>query len=583
MPAINKRVRRKVTRKIEDVSGYHPIAGRVGATRTLIDTPIPGLIYVRIEGSGQVVTAINSIAPSEYNHPVLLARSKTNKKMWEVIASRQAYNVPLNGNLRNHHAQHEYPGLDTVWVKADQFLPFLVLPKTVFTVQIYGGIATLHNERFTIANQELNLIDDLPETGAVWVLIEVDSTGAIDTVVSTEYDSKELLTPDLIPQASAGAWDICAVRLYAGQEQIQRTLGTDNDIADLRFGRSDGNAHNHNGTHPRRWLDTTNPSIDDDVTAGFLVSDLWINTVDDVAFILLDNTDGAAAWQQIGGNGTMVIDDLTSQVPAVDDHFDLTNPASGIVMLIWNGTFQRPEHFTMDGDNEGLTTDFSPDGTDTLVAVYGVGNFITLTDAFRSTIDAQFDALEEKTTLHKDDLVVIEDSEDGFSKKKAKKSKISNFKIEYEVSATEAGQTQNATTAGSFQTHRAFVEITQPIRLSSVAWDVNNAATYRLRIYRGWQTTTHFFSGNFVASGAEAADWGVNQYLMPGKYVFELYRTEGANTLKHHTTDSSIADPLVLGYMIVERTQYDASFNIGFSPALRLTSYLGTEVVDENS
>jgi hypothetical protein len=237
--ATTKSVKRKLTEKIEKVSGFQNVVpGRVGRSSTEIDTGIPGLIYVRIEGSGQVVTAVNTVAPSEYNHPVLLARSKANKKLWEVIASRQAYTVPVNRDLRYHHSQHEHPNPDTVWVKGDQFLPFLVTPDTGFVVKIFGGVVTLGGTRYLVANQSLDLSSLQPAVGAVWVLIEVTSAGAIDTVVSTEYDNKELLTPDLIPTADAGAWDICAVRLYGGQESLQR--GVINDFVDLRFGKPGG-------------------------------------------------------------------------------------------------------------------------------------------------------------------------------------------------------------------------------------------------------------------------------------------------------------------------------------------------------
>lgn len=240
--ATRNSVKRKLTQKIEKVSGYQNVVpGRMGRTPTEINSPIPGLVYVRIEGSGQVVTAVNSVAPSEYNHPVLLARNKLNKKIWEVIASRQAYTFPVNGDLRYHHTQHEHPNPDTVYVRADQFLPFLVTPSEegAFVVQINGGVVTLNGVRYLVNHQTLDLASFVPTTGAIWVLVEVNSAGAIDTVVSTEYDSKELLTPDLIPLPDAGGWDICGVRLYVGQERLRRD--TINDFVDLRFGRSGAN------------------------------------------------------------------------------------------------------------------------------------------------------------------------------------------------------------------------------------------------------------------------------------------------------------------------------------------------------
>lgn len=41
------------------------------------------------------------------------------------------------------------------------------------------------------------------------------------------------------------------------------------------------------------------PSIDDDITAGFLINDLWRDTRDDTYYVCLDNTDGNAVWQKV--------------------------------------------------------------------------------------------------------------------------------------------------------------------------------------------------------------------------------------------------------------------------------------------
>lgn len=238
----SKKAKREITRKIRDVSNIqNPIPGRVGASRTVIETGIPGLLWVRIEGSGQPFAAVNTAGvPSEYNHPVILARSRIHNELWEIVASRQMYTVPVNGNIRYHHTQHEYPAQDTVWVHADQFLPLLALPLGGLSVRINGGVVKLGSTRFVVANQTLDLSAHQPTTGAVWVLIEVSSAGTINEVVSGEVGSKELLTVANIPAATANAWELCAVRVYAGQEDIHRDHTALNDIIDLRFGRSGG-------------------------------------------------------------------------------------------------------------------------------------------------------------------------------------------------------------------------------------------------------------------------------------------------------------------------------------------------------
>jgi hypothetical protein len=337
--ATTKSVKRKLTEKIEKVSGFQNVVpGRIGATSTLIDTGIPGLIYVRIEGSGQVVTAVNTVAPSEYNHPVLLARSKANKKLWEVIASRQAYTVPVNRDLRYHHGQHEHPNPDTVWVKGDQFLPFLVTPDTGFVVKIFGGVVTLGGTRYLVANQSLDLSSLQPAVGAVWVLIEVTSAGAVDTVTSTEYDNKELLTPDLIPLPDAGAWDICAVRLYGGQESLQR--GVINDFVDLRFGKPGGS---------------------DIVTIAFLddIGDVNAPTPTDGQVLTWDAY--AEEWIAADPSGSFDIHALTEKTTiAADDEFPLADSAASFAQkkVKWSTAITEVFHDAL-GEIVELEDDFA--------------------------------------------------------------------------------------------------------------------------------------------------------------------------------------------------------------------------------
>src|SRR3990172_3657237 len=43
----------------------------------------------------------------------------------------------------------------------------------------------------------------------------------------------------------------------------------------------------------------TNPTVDDDVTSGYAVGSIWLVPGDEVAFVCLDNTDGAALWVDI--------------------------------------------------------------------------------------------------------------------------------------------------------------------------------------------------------------------------------------------------------------------------------------------
>jgi hypothetical protein len=50
---------------------------------------------------------------------------------------------------------------------------------------------------------------------------------------------------------------------------------------------------------PRRYIKTADPTVDDDTDLGYKKGDIWINTNNSKAFICIDESDGAADWDQI--------------------------------------------------------------------------------------------------------------------------------------------------------------------------------------------------------------------------------------------------------------------------------------------
>jgi hypothetical protein len=74
-----------------------------------------------------------------------------------------------------------------------------------------------------------------------------------------------------------------------------------------------------------------------------------------------------------GGGGTaVIIDDLTPQIDGVEDHFDLSSVSiSGSLRLYYNGIRQRDSyHYTLDPSLDGITTSFTPEVGDVLIADY---------------------------------------------------------------------------------------------------------------------------------------------------------------------------------------------------------------------
>lgn len=47
------------------------------------------------------------------------------------------------------------------------------------------------------------------------------------------------------------------------------------------------------------YIKITNPTVNDDLDLGYLVGDLWVNSVDSGLFVCLDNSDGEADWNEI--------------------------------------------------------------------------------------------------------------------------------------------------------------------------------------------------------------------------------------------------------------------------------------------
>jgi len=82
----------------------------------------------------------------------------------------------------------------------------------------------------------------------------------------------------------------------------------------------------------------------------------------------------------------------------------------------------------MDGDNQGLTTDFSPVAGDTLQAIYGTGSLALPTDlhAFHDDQSGEISGLTEKAVPHQDDPLLAENSQASDSKVYIKVSSILN-------------------------------------------------------------------------------------------------------------------------------------------------------------
>ncbi|MBU0667656.1 hypothetical protein KJ951_03730 [Patescibacteria group bacterium] len=64
-----------------------------------------------------------------------------------------------------------------------------------------------------------------------------------------------------------------------------------------------------NGTNTKMEVlhhrSASNPAVNDDITKGYEIGTIWVNTTTDKSFILVDHTAGAAIWQALGGSGNL--------------------------------------------------------------------------------------------------------------------------------------------------------------------------------------------------------------------------------------------------------------------------------------
>ena len=72
-----------------------------------------------------------------------------------------------------------------------------------------------------------------------------------------------------------------------------------------------------------------NPTVNDDISLGFTVGWIWVNTfiAPPRLFILLDNTDGAAVWQESDTTASQTLDQAFDLGKSIDGANSLTNAA----------------------------------------------------------------------------------------------------------------------------------------------------------------------------------------------------------------------------------------------------------------
>ncbi len=188
---------------------------------------------------------------------------------------------------------------------------------------------------------------------------------------------------------------------------------------------------------------TTDPTTGDDSADGYEAGSLWLNVTGSKVFICEDASAGAAVWIELtgGGTGSGVQNNFSATTdPAVgDDSADGYEAGS-----IWLNVSGSKVFICKDASAGAavwieLTSTVKLSGDQTIAGIktfssfpitpssapttdYQVANKKYVDDNAGSGID--INALTEKTTPANDDIFVIEDSADSYSKKKLKVSNL---------------------------------------------------------------------------------------------------------------------------------------------------------------
>jgi len=287
--------------------------------------------------NGEVVKARNKVSPLLPRTPVAVGYTKEDPKLLQVLRVLNVYDKPTAPYIPPHSETHTWPGVDTVPVRAEQFLPGLAMPAGGMTVQYYGWYYNIDGDWYLANHQVFDLTDYIPASGAKWVSVEIDSAGAITYNESAAVGSRDLLGPSNLPSTPNTRVMLFAAKCYFGQQQVIKTE-YDTDLFDPRFVPGGANAR----------------------------TIVW----GEISGTLADQADLQSALDE-KMDVVPVSENLTSQVDGVETHFTIdVGSAPPTIVAYLNGLRQLQTDVTIDEDGLGFTLAEAPLETDTLEAEY---------------------------------------------------------------------------------------------------------------------------------------------------------------------------------------------------------------------
>ena len=287
--------------------------------------------------NGQVVKARNKVAPLLPRLPVAVGYTKDDPKLLQVLRVLNVYNNLQSPYVPPHADTHTWPGVDTVSIRAEQFLPGLAVPAGGMTVQYYGWPYSIDGV-WHFANHKMHdFTSYIPASGAVWVGVEINAAGSITYNQSTSVESRDLLGPSNLAITPASRVLLFAVKCYVGQSEVIKTQ-YDSDLFDPRFVQGGGNAR----------------------------TIVW----GEIAGTLADQTDLKNALDE-KMSVVPVAENITDQVDGTETHFVISVlDAPPTIVVYLNGLRQLQTDVTLDEDGLGFTLAEAPLSTDILEVEY---------------------------------------------------------------------------------------------------------------------------------------------------------------------------------------------------------------------
>lgn len=416
MPLLRRLVKQKFSDKADNVN-Y--LSGVVGDGAGHIETGTANLLYCRV--GDQVVKAWGANTPHVYGLSVYLCKSSRYPGDLEIVGNnmRSVIGGSDHANVAHHGASHGWLQNDPAFVHLRQFLPLWIgptgNPDTPYSVRIGRGLVWTGTALVEVASQTVDLTDHLPYGDSNdnryvrYVLISVSTAGAVVATDGTAVLEADFGLDD-IPAAPTGTLLVLgAVRLYSDQVQIVETR-EQTDIIDLRYPYRHTHLGSEVGGHDAVTV-VDGATVDLALTGQQLTAEVIPGAIklDDLG-APDDNTDLDASTTRHGlmmkfpgGAAKYLREDGTWVIPAASitlEEIDGSPSIAGVSKIkVTNGTL------TDDGGGTA-TIDFGSAATDGA--------------AIHDNTASEIHAITEKTTLADNDEFIIEDSADGYAKKRAR-------------------------------------------------------------------------------------------------------------------------------------------------------------------